>query len=382
MKDIQAVEEFAIDLADMCTHTPLMAERPLVWTIIANPMAGGFTIAKRWKQHRTILREYADRSRTTIQRPEPAMPSRTAVEADRGTGRLGALGLIPTLRPNHAGDLVRSLIDEALANQPENKTEAAPFYLIITAGGDGTSLETLTALYNLPPQLRNSFAILRLPMGTGNDGADARDLDKALDLLVHPSRLVFTPAVELRTAGKEKQKGPFLAFNILSVGLDAFVTHMTNKMKGQLPGDSYKLWVDIATLFYDRIYRVERMEIEAYDAQGRRIAAFEKKLLLLAFGISGRRTYGAGVPILPDDRNVCGVEEMPLLKKLKLKKLFTSGQHADRSEAHMLSAAKVLIRYSEPILAQMDGEPVLLDREDFPITLSLTEPRIPTLRLA
>ena len=173
----------------------------------------------------------------------------------------------------------------------------------------------------------------------------------------------------------------FLAFNILSVGLDAFVTHMTNKMKGQLPGDSYKLWVDIATLFYDRIYRVEPMGIEAYDAQGRRIAAFEKKLLLLAFGISGRRTYGAGIPILPDDRNVCGVEEMPLLKKLKLKKLFTSGQHADRSEAHMLSAAKVLIRYSEPILAQMDGEPVLLDREDFPITLSLTEPRIPTLRL-
>lgn len=384
MKDIQAVEEFAIDLADLCTHTPLMAERPLVWTIIANPMAGGFTIAKRWKQHRAILREYADRARTTLQRPAPATPSRTAIEADRGTGRLGALGLIPTLRPNHAGDLVRSLIDEALGNLPGSPGDPTPFYLIITAGGDGTSLEALTVLYHLPPQLRNSFAILRLPMGTGNDGADARDLDKALDLLVHPSRLVFSPAVELRTAGRStgRQKGPFLAFNILSIGLDAFVTHMTNKMKGQLPGDSYKLWVDIATLFYDRIYRVEPMGIEAFDERGNRIAAFEKELLLLAFGISGHRTYGAGIPILPDEHNICGVEEMPLFKKLKLKKLFTSGQHASRSEAHMLSAAKVLIRYSEPILAQMDGEPVLLDREDFPISLALTEPRIPTLRLA
>lgn len=379
MKDIQAVQEFAADLAEMCAHTPLMAERPLVWTIIANPMAGGFTIAQRWKRDREILRIYADQARKTMRRSGPAMPSQTALEADQGTGRLGALGLIPTLRPNHAGDLVRRLIDEALANRPEKPGEAAPFYLIITAGGDGTSLEALTALYELPPQLRGSFAILRLPMGTGNDGADARDLDKALDLLVHPSRVDFMPAVELRTS--KKDKGPFLAFNILSIGLDAFVTHMTNKMKGHLPGDSYKLWVDIATLFYDRIYPVAPMYIEAFDERGGSLTRFEEKLLLLAFGISGNRTYGAGISILPDDRNVCGVEEMPLLKKLKLKKLFTSGKHANLAEAHLLKAAKVLVRYSEPILAQMDGEPVQLEREDFPITLALTEPRIPVLKL-
>lgn len=380
MKDIRAVEEFATDLAEMCTHTPLMAERLLLWTIIANPMAGGFTIARRWKKHRETLRTYADRARKTIQRPGPAMPSRTALESDQGSGRLGALGLIPTLRPNHAGDLARALIDEAMAYIPAQPAEATPFYLIITAGGDGTSLETLTALYNLPPELRNSFAILRLPMGTGNDGADARELDQALELLVHPSQMAFTQAVELRTQGN--RKGPFLAFNILSIGLDAFVTQMTNRMKGRLPGDSYKLWVDMATLFYDRIYHVAPMRIEAFDTHGKTINRFERALLLLAFGISGHRTYGAGIAILPDDNNVCGVEEMPLLKKLKLKKLFTTGQHSTLPEAHMLSAAKLVIQYSEPILAQMDGEPVLLDREDFPISLALTEPRIPTLRLA
>lgn len=379
MKDIEAIEEFATDLAEMCTHTPLMAERPLVWTIIANPKAGGFTIAKRWKQHREILRSYADRARSTMRRSGPAMPSQTALEADHGTGRLGALGLIPTLRPNHAGELVQRLIDEALANRAEKPGDRAPFYLILTAGGDGTSLETLTALYHLPPQLRNSFAILRLPMGTGNDGADARELDKALDLLVHPSQVHYMPAGELQTAGN--RKGPFLAFNILSIGLDAFVTHMTNRMKGHLPGDSYKLWVDIATLFYDRIYPVAPMRVEAYDSRGSLIDHLEQKLLLLAFGISGRRTYGAGISILPDDRNVCGVEAMPLLKRLKLKRLFTSGQHAQLSEAHLLSAATLVIHYSEPILAQMDGEPVLLNREDFPIKLMLTEPRTPTLRI-
>jgi diacylglycerol kinase family enzyme len=377
MKDIAAVEEFARDLAEMCTHTPLMAERPLVWTIIANPKAGGFTIASRWKQHRAILQAYANRARSAIKRPGPAMPSQTALESDQGSGRLGALGLIPTLRPNHAGELVRRLIDEALANSPQGRNEPAPFYLIITAGGDGTSLEALTALYHLQPQLRNSFAILRLPMGTGNDGADARDLDKALDLLVQPSHLHFMPAVELRTAGN--RKGPFLAFNILSIGLDAFVTHMTNKMKGHLPGDSYKLWVDVATLFYDRLYHVAPMSIAVYNRKGDLISHLEQELLLLAFGISGYRTYGAGVPILPDDHNICGVEEMPLFKKLKLKKLFTSGQHANRPEAHMLSADRLVISYRERILAQMDGEPVLLEPEDFPITMELTEPRIPAL---
>jgi hypothetical protein len=34
-----------------------------------------------------------------------------------------------------------------------------------------------------------------------------------------------------------------------------------------------------------------------------------------------------------------------------------------------------------PILAQMDGESVLLKREDFPAVIELTEPVIPVLKL-
>lgn len=375
------IEEFAADLADMCSRSPIAEGRPLTWTLIANPKAGGFTIKKRWRRHRQILRLYAEKARHNPVRSAWSGPSRTAREADCGNGSLGAMGLVPTRHPAHAGELVSKLLDEAEAmrHEAETKGTPAPFHLVITAGGDGTSLEALTALYHAPAALKSSFAVLRLPMGTGNDGADSRELDKALDLLVNPTRVEFTPAVRLRTSNPEK--GPFLAFNILSIGLDAFVTHMTNRMKGCLPGDSYKLWVDIATLFYDKIYQIDPMNIRVFNAQNEQINTFYEKLLLLAFGASGRRTYGANKKILPDERNICAIKQMPLLKKLALKVLFTSGKHADRPEARLFTASRTEVEYTQPILAQMDGETVHIEVADFPLNLELTEAAIPVLRL-
>jgi len=57
---------------------------------------------------------------------------------------------------------------------------------------------------------------------------------------------------------------PLYSFNIASVGLDAFVADMTNRLKRILPGDSYRFWVDVATLFYDRVYDVIDMELTAW----------------------------------------------------------------------------------------------------------------------
>jgi diacylglycerol kinase family enzyme len=214
-------------------------------------------------------------------------------------------------------------------------------------------------------------------MGTGNDGADARELDRALDFLMKDPVIRFQRALELRVS--TPGKGPFLAFNILSVGLDAFVTHMTNKMKGSLPGDSYKLWVDLAALFYDRIYRVGFSDVRALDAEGREVKAFREKLLLLAVGESGRRTYGSDKRILPDERNVCALRQMPLLRKLALKGLFSTGEHVTKKESLLFSARRVEFSCEYPLLAQMDGETVLLEKKDFPASIELSEPLLPVL---
>jgi diacylglycerol kinase family enzyme len=363
-----SLDVFAGYLAEICGRSPLAADRPLRWTIIANPRAGGFTINRRWKRHQGELRAAAA---SLAYRPprQNAAPSRSA----RGGG---SPGLIPTRRPGHGGEICAALLDEM---RSEGKAGESPFHLIICAGGDGTSLEVLTVLAAAPEDLRSRCAVLRLPMGTGNDGADAWELREALEFLTRPSELVLRRGLRLLTS--TPGKGPFPAFNILSVGLDAFVTHMTNRMKGKLPGDSYKLWVDIAALLYDRIYRVGPLEVRAFDGEGRECAAFREELLLLAVGASGRRTYGSHKRILPDDRNVCAVRQMPLFRKLALKGLFSTGEHVLKPEARLFNARRVEFRSEYPILAQMDGETVLLERGDFPAAIELTEPLIPTLRI-
>ena len=362
-----AFEEFGSLLSEICSHSPLAANRPFFWTVIANPRAGGFTIKARWKKHLSQLTECAGKA---AKNPAGKIcgPSETA----RSQGGLGAeSGLLFTRAPGHAKEMTEALIDEA--SKASGGGEKRPFYFIIAAGGDGTSLEVMTALSRASEKLREDFAVLRLPMGTANDGADSFDLGEALNLIIEPPPLIKQRAIQLKTASG---KGPFLAFNILSVGLDAFVTHMTNKMKDKLPGDSYKLWVDIAALLYDKIYKVGVMDLRSCDEHGKEVKTLKEKLLLFAVGESGKRCYGSQQWILPDDRNVCAIKQMPLNKKLALKGLLSGGKHADRDEAILWNAARVEFQSPYPLLAQMDGEAVLLEGNDFPAVIELTEPAI------
>jgi len=372
------VELFAGMLAEICAHTKAAAGRRLEYTVIINPAAGGFTIRKRWKKHRAVLEEYRQKAQANPLRRD-VKPSAIAKNDKIGAGSFPDYGAVLTGRSGHAGEITKAIIDGALAS----KDGSPPFQLIICAGGDGTSREVLSAIHDAPPQFRSSAAVVRLPLGTGNDGADAPVPEGALDLLIKPVNVEYTPALRLVTSqnGPARSKGPFLAFNILSAGLDAFVTHMTNKMKGSLPGDSYKLWVDIAALFYDRIYKVDYMNVKVFNDKGKEISSFREKILLIAVGTSGHRTYGSGNKILPDDRNVCAVKQMSMFRKIALKDLFGTGEHINKPESMLFTAGKVEFSAIYPILAQMDGEAVLLVREDFPASIELTVPVIPLLKI-
>ena len=350
---------FTQSLAEICDHSLVAPGRPLDCTIIINPAAGGFTIGSKWKSHTRTLTEYRQKAQ--------ANPQRTMSES---------VNSILTDGRGSGGNITRALIDEA-----QKKPDI--FYLIISAGGDGTHCEIMYALYNAPAHVRSNMAVLRLPLGTGNDGADSASMAKVLDLLINPVHIEFSPAIQLTTAygGPASGNDLFLAFNILSVGLDAFVTHMTNKMKGKVAGDSYKLWVDIAALFYDRFYKVDFLDVRALDDKNQEILSFREKLLLLAMGVSGHRTYGSQQNILPDDRNVCCVKQMPIHRKLAIKSQVTKGRHTNNREVIILNAHRIEFSGSHPILAQMDGETVLLQPEDFPSALELTAPVIPLLKM-
>ncbi|MDR2767388.1 MAG: diacylglycerol kinase [Treponema sp.] len=351
---------FAEALEGICSRCLVLPGTPLRCAIIANPGAGGFTIPFRWRRHEAALKQALADAGKNRERPEvraaASFPGALAVTAGAGS----------------AAAFTRTLLAEAAR-------DAGSVFLVITAGGDGTALEVMETLF--PERAFHSrFVVLRLPMGTGNDGADALKLEDALRLLTGPTKTETARAVRLVAASGKNRGRPFLAFNILSVGLDAFVTHMTNRMKGKFPGDSYKLWVDIASLLYDRIYRVAPMELAAWDKNGNETMRLREKLLLCAVGAGGHRTYGAQKRILPDDRNVCTIKQMPLLRKIAFRELFDAGTHVDKPEAVLFNAERVTLGGIHPVLAQMDGEAVLLTPEDFPVTIELTEPAIQILR--
>lgn len=192
------MQSFALSLRTLITRSLLVPDRALRWVIIANPGAGGFTINRRWNEHKRALDRCGERVRQNRLRQDVS-PSCYALSRDRGEpGGWEQSGLIPTGGPGHAVSITRALVAEAEGSED--------FYLIITAGGDGTSLEVLQTLCQAPEDFRSRCAVLRLPMGTGNDGADAWELEKALELLMLPSRIEMVRGLKLSTA-REKH-GP------------------------------------------------------------------------------------------------------------------------------------------------------------------------------
>lgn len=355
-----SIEQFAEGIAFLASRSPVFGGKPLSVTLIANPRAGGFTRPFVYSRHRRELKLLARRA--------AYLPDRGAPTTFR---------LHSTEYPKHAAEVTRALAEESRA-EPEVER------LVVTAGGDGTTLEALSTLMDLTEAERSRFVVLRLPMGTGNDGADSRELLPALELLLGPSRfdrqsaLRVTPA----SAGKPGGKGPWWSFNIASLGADAFVSDMTNRLKLTFPGDSYKLWAELATVFYDALWPTRGYEVRAWDARGKEVKRFYGDILLLAMGVSGHRTYGSNKAILPDDDDVCLVRQMPLLRKLVVKGPLTTGRHRGHPEVDLFSAAKVEIGFRHRALVQMDGEVERLAAEDFPVVFERTEPAIRVIRKA
>jgi diacylglycerol kinase family enzyme len=345
-------------ISEICEHSLIAKDSPLRCMIILNPVAGGFLDKKKWESHVKTLRKYQQKAQAN---PKRQIYKNVILNLTEGKGS--------------ASEITKTFIDRA-------EKDPIPFYLIISAGGDGTHKEVMNTLFTASAPVRRSITVLRLPMGTGNDGADSPTLAGALELLLNPTHVEFAPAVQLTTAQKgssEWKKRELFAFNIFSFGLDAYVTHMTNQMKGK-PGNRYQFWVDMAALSYERKYKVDYFDVRAFDNNNKELLSFREKLLLLAMGVTGRRTYGSQQHILPDYRNVCGIKKIPFLRKLKIKDQIAKGKHLKNRDALLFNAHHMEIKYNQPILAQMDGETILLQPDDFPAILTLTPPIIPLIK--
>jgi diacylglycerol kinase family enzyme len=342
-------EELASGLSYILERAPALPKRLVGALLVANPKAGGFARPSYAKlRHVELL---------ALKEKAGALPLQE--------GRPG-LELALTEQATHAAEIARDFFAAARASGLNDDE----FRLVMAAGGDGTSFEVLSALMELPLEERRHYAVLRLPFGTGNDGSDGRDLIACLGRLLGACSSAPKTAI-LVTPKPEGGKLPIWCFNIASFGVDAYISHMTNKFKAVFPGDFYKLWVDIASIFYDLAWPSSELAFKAFGAGGEAVRDFKRLLLLLAVGATGHRQYGSNKAILPDDDNVCAISQMSLLRKLAVKGPLQRGEHRSFPEADLFSAVHLVVDYADRLLFQADGEVTRFETSDFPATMDL-----------
>jgi diacylglycerol kinase family enzyme len=279
----------------------------------------------------------------------------------------GGEGPEPEIWWTESGEEARRRVRERL-----DRVGATP-PIVVSLGGDGTHNHILQAGMG-----RDSAALfLRLPLGSGNDAAGTASLRDALDELaeaVAPRRI---PVV--RIVG---QRSSHVAFNIASVGIDAYVTILHDRWRRILPGNTYRLLVDLAVLRYDRALAVGPLAIEVNAPEGFPVDLGAKPRSLVALGATGHRTYGDHMAVLPGEENLCVIAQTGLLDKLRMKGLFYRGAHIHQPITEMYRATAVTFNYNGRMPLQFDGEARWLDTEDFPVRMSIEAGAVSVLERA
>lgn len=363
----------------LIARNKLWAGKKVYAYFIANKTAGCFTNSHKSEKYKKFFTKTLEEVKD--------MPKCAASASYR---------IFSTEYAGHAKDLTQSVVAQLIATD-DPQTES----LIIIAGGDGTSLEVQTALYKCAMDgpkhsnaVKNRITILRLPLGTGNDGTDGHSMEETVELLkgglifsnsravrVYPEKEPDEAAV--RACGKRPEKyqdmnfkAPWYSFNIASIGLDAYVVYMTNTVKKRLPGNFYHLCVPLSGLVYDKDFRSGNANIKLYkntdDTEP--YEEMNTKITLMAFGASGYRVYGGGHKVLPNEKNLCITPKTSLPVLIKENYRFVDGSFEHTNLAHLRQVEKVIINYDKPILMQCDGETVMLSSAHFPLIMELTEP--------
>lgn len=366
----------------------LFENKNVILCIVANPCAGGFTRKRVSKKNFEQLEKISNnaKNKTKVTSVEEARIYETS---HPGEGSILVSNLLQKLPK-----IIEDFSDKGETSQHPRGLQI----LVVTAGGDGTHLEVQTAILKKTlenPELGNLIkkylAILRLPLGTGNDGSDGRTLEEAFTRLTEPAHFSLQRAIKVwyDTTGKNPistgkyesldSLPPWYAFNIASVGIDAFITYMTNRTKKYMPGDSYQLWVNLACVFYSWKFPPKPLTLEVFDDNDKLVETITSPVEFVVFGVSGNRTYGSNHLIFPTDKNLCTVRKINLFIKLLKKHTFGDGTHINYSFSKNFFANKIKITYNQKILVEMDGEVHLLEPDFYPLYMEKTEPIIPII---
>ena len=378
-------EDIAECITALIARNKLWAGKKVDAYFIANKTAGCFTSSHKSEKYKKFFAETLE----SIQNN----PECTAAISYK---------IFTTEYAGHASDLTHSVVSQLIATDDQDgKLEN----LIITAGGDGTSLEVQTALYKCAMEgpkhkdaIMNKITILRLPLGTGNDGTDGHSIEETVELLkggllfsnsravkVYPEKNPSDDDIQAsaKSCGKKCEKycdpefkSPWYSFNIASIGVDAYVVYLTNTVKKKLPGNFYHLCVPLGGILYDKDFPTGPADIELFEKSDEKTSELklDKGFTLMAFGASGYRVYGGGHKVLPNEKNFCIAPKVSLPVLIKHNNKFVDGSFVGTGLASLHSVEKIRINYDKPVLMQCDGETVMLTPAHFPLIMELTEP--------
>lgn len=360
--NVFSTEDIAKCISSLISRNNLWQNKNVKLFFITNDKAGCFTNIKKAIRYKKIFNQ-----------------TENEISLQKSVVNSISYKIFSTKYAKHEHELTLSIVSQILADSEDNPDFE---YIIVTAGGDGTSLEVQASLYFISQQnefkrdlIKNRLTILRLPLGTGNDGTDGHNLFETIELLKSDLTYQETGAISVHPEKPcEDFNKPCLSFNIASIGLDGYVVNLTNKIKSKFPGNLYHLAVPLAGFLYDKEFPIGEAKFELFDKDENLTQTLNHPITLFAFGLSGHRVYGGGHKVLPNEENICIIPKITLLKLMKVNGEFQRGEFIGKNYAFCYSAEKVKIHYDKSILLQCDGEPKQLNPEHFPIIMEKTKP--------
>lgn len=238
-------------------------------------------------------------------------------------------------------------------------TRKTPTPIVVSLGGDGTHNQVMRSV----TASAENIWFFRVPIGSGNDAVGIDSLQEVLASLSADLAPVWVPEVEVVTPRRTLH-----AFNIASVGIDAFVTMMHDRLRRVLPGNTYRIVANIAILAYERLVNLAPLHIVTADED---LGSQER--ILVAFGVHGKLTYGDHIRILPGDDNLCIFRRVSLRQKLRMKRLIFRGEHVNHPITTMRQTREITLHYNQRLPVQVDGEADWLEPDDFPLIMRTRE---------
>lgn len=213
------------------------------------------------------------------------------------------------------------------------------FTHIISVGGDGTLFEVVNGVVG------KSVSVGLIPCGTGNDFSRTIGLSQKFK---EQMDVIHGGKIQYMDLGKANDR---YFINVFSFGIDALITRETQKIKRYLPGTFAYVAATIKILM---TYRPVKIHMEFDEC------VFDGKVMLVAIG--NGKYYGGGMKITPGagvdsgDFQICIVKALKRVEFLKLFPMVFSGKHVNREEVKIFRAKKILVKSSEKVLLNADGD--------------------------